>query len=268
MVSVLMAIAVTVATRRLGRTSPGGAPASLRAMASYGARLYPGSLSGYFSYRADTYIIQALTLPASALGLYSQAVTIAELVFYVPDSITTIFLPRVAGSTPEDSNSLVGRVGRLTMLLTVGVALCLVPIAFVGIHLILPRFVDCLPAFVVLLPGVVSLSVAKVMTSYVNGRGHPGLVAIGTVASLILNVALNLVFIPRFGIVGASLSSLISYTFQAVVAVAFASRLSGRSPLSLFVPGTAEVRLLVETMRRLTGRARTRRFGSGTRGKP
>jgi O-antigen/teichoic acid export membrane protein len=264
-VSVLMAVAVTVATTQLGRASPGGEPASLRAMASYGARLYPGSFSGYFSYRADTYIIQALMLPAAALGSYSQAVTIAELVFYVPDSITTIFLPRVAGSTPEQANSLVGRVGRLTMLLTVGVALCLIPTAFIGIHVVLPKFVDCLPAFVVLLPGVVSLSVAKVMTSYVNGRGHPGLVAIGTVASLVLNVGLNLFLIPRFGIVGASASSLISYTFQAVVAVFFAARLSGQSPLSLFVPGKAEVRLVVDTIRRVTAGAMARRFGSGSR---
>lgn len=267
LVSALMAIAVTVATRRLGRASPGGAPASLREMVSYGARLYPASLSGYFSYRADTYIIQALTLPASALGLYSQAVTIAELVFYVPDSITTLFLPRVAGSTPEESNVLVGRVGRLTMLLTVVVALCLIPAAFIGIHVVLPRFVDCLPAFLVLLPGVVSLSVAKVMTSYVNGRGHPGLVAIGTVASLVLNVALNLVLIPRFGIVGASLSSLVSYTFQAAMAVVFASRLSGQSPLSLFLPGTAEVRLMVETSRQLTYRAVAGRLSSRRRGR-
>ncbi len=265
-VSVLMAAAVTTATWRLGRTSQGGAPASLRALASYGARLYPGSLSGYFSYRADTYIIQALMLPARSLGNYSVAVTMAELVFYVPDSITTIFLPRVAGSTPEDSNRLVGRVGRLTTLLTVGLALSLIPVAYVGIHLVLPQFVDCLLAFVVLLPGVVSLSVAKVMTSYVNGRGHPGLVAIGTIAATVLNVALNLVLIPMFGIVGAALASLISYTFQAGVALVFASRLSGQSPLSLFMPGTAEVRLMVETARRLVGQAMARRHRSQGRG--
>jgi O-antigen/teichoic acid export membrane protein len=258
-ITVLTAVAVMVAVHRLGRSSPAGAHSSLRGMTSYAARLYPSSLSGYFVYRADTYIIQALMLgPQAALGLYSMAVTMDELIFYVPDSITTIFLPRVAGSTPEESNRLVGRVGRLTTLLTVAVALALIPAAFLGIHLVLPKFVDCLPAFVVLLPGVISLSVAKVMTSYVNGRGHPGLVAIGTVASLVLNVALNLVFIPRFGIVGASLSSLISYTFQAGMAVIFASRLSGQSALSLFVPGTGEIRLLVETGRRLTGRLKAR----------
>ncbi|HEX7544155.1 MAG TPA: polysaccharide biosynthesis C-terminal domain-containing protein [Candidatus Limnocylindrales bacterium] len=261
-ITVLTAVAVMVAVHRLGRSSPGGPPSSLGGMASYAARLYPSSLSGYFVYRADTYIIQALMLgPQAALGLYSMAVTMAELVFYVPDSITTIFLPRVAGSTPDEANRLVGRVGRLTTLLTIAVALVLIPAGFLGIHLVLPKFVDCLPAFVVLLPGVISLSVAKVMTSYVNGRGHPGLVAIGTVASLVLNVALNLVLIPRFGIVGASLSSLISYTFQAGMAVIFASRLSGQSPLSLFVPGTGEIRLLVETGRRLMANTKARRRG-------
>ncbi|HEY5486109.1 MAG TPA: polysaccharide biosynthesis C-terminal domain-containing protein, partial [Candidatus Limnocylindrales bacterium] len=80
-------------------------------------------------------------------------------------------------------------------------------------------------------------------------------------------IALNLVLIPRFGIVGASLSSLISYTFQAAVAVVFASRLSGQSALSLFVPGRDEIVLLVDTTRRLTGRARERRLRSGPRGK-
>ncbi|MGA2513483.1 MAG: polysaccharide biosynthesis C-terminal domain-containing protein [Candidatus Limnocylindrales bacterium] len=268
LVGVLMAAAVMIAATRLGGASPGGTPASLGELASYGARLYPSSLTGFFHYRADTYIIQALMLNASAaLGLYSMAVTMDELVFYIPDSVTTIFLPRVAGSTAEESNRLVGRVGRLTTLLTVAVALCLIPAAFVGIHLILPKFVDCLTAFVVLLPGVVSLSVAKVMTSYVNGRGHPGLVAIGTVTSLVLNVILNVIFIPRFGIVGASLSSLISYTFQAGMAVVFASRLSGQSPLALFVPGSAEVGLLVETGRRLLGRALAGRLGFVVGGK-
>jgi stage V sporulation protein B len=265
-VSILMAACVITATWRLSRRDAGGAPASLRSMTSYGARLYPGSITGYFSYRADTYIIQALTLPAAALGNYSLAVTMAELVFYVPDSITTIFLPRVAGSTLEDSNRLVGRVGRLTSLVTLGVAACLIPAAFVGVHVVLPRFSDCLPAFVVLLPGVVSLSVAKVMTSYVNGRGHPGLVAIGTIASTVLNIALNLFLIPRLGITGASLASLISYTAQAAIAVFFAGRLSGQSPLSLFVPGMGEVRLLTGTLSGLAGqaRARLRSAGKGT----
>jgi O-antigen/teichoic acid export membrane protein len=259
--SIVVAAGTTVlvmfATHRLAGRDTWGPPAPMRGLAAYAARLYPGSITGFFSYRADNYLIQALIVDpkqaAAMLGLYSMAVTMDELVFYVPDSITTLFLPRVAGSTAEDSARMLGRVGRLTLLVTVGIAVCLVPAAYVGIHLVLPAFEPCLPAFLVLLPGVISLSVAKVATSYVSGRGRPGLVSMGTLAALVLNVVLNLFFIPAFGIVGAALASLFSYTFQAVVALHFASRLSGQPILSLFVPGRADVALVVETSKRLVG---------------
>ena len=251
--NVLTVLAVMAAAHRLSRSEPGGSPAPLPGVLSYGARSYPASVAGFFNYRADTYVLQAMAASQATrlLGLYSMAVTMAELVFYVPDSVATIFLPRVAGSTPEDANRMLGRVGRLTTLLTLCVAACLVPVAWLGIHLVLPRFVDCLPAFVVLLPGVVALSVAKVMTSYLSGRGRPGLVTLGTVVALILNVVLNIILIPAYGIVGASLSSLVSYSLQAVIALVFASRLSGQPLLSLFVPGLQEAGLVVATLPRL-----------------
>jgi O-antigen/teichoic acid export membrane protein len=259
--SIVVAVGTTVlvmfATHRLAGRDAAGPPARMRGLAAYAARIYPSSLAGYFSYRADNLLIQALIVDpkqaATLLGLYTTAVMMDELVFYVPDSITTLFLPRVAGSTAEESARMLGRVGRLTFLVTTGLALCLIPVAYLGISLVLPRFVPCLPAFVVLLPGVISLSVAKVATSYVGGRGHPGLVSIGTIVSLVLNVALNLFFIPAFGIVGAALASVFSYTLQAVIALFFAGRLSGQPVLSLFVPGRGDVALFVETSKRLVG---------------
>jgi O-antigen/teichoic acid export membrane protein len=248
---------ILITIHRLARANPSGEPAPVRSVVAYGAKVYPSSITGYFHYRADTYLIQALILSAVTakrmLGLYSMAVTMAELVFYIPDAVGAIFLPRVAGATVEDANRMVGRVGRLTTLLTLLVAVTLVPIGIVGIHVVLRAYVDCLPAFLVLLPGAVSFSVGKVMISYLAGRGHPGLISIGTIASLVLNVALNIVLIPLFGIVGAALASLVSYTFQAVVALTFASRLSGLSPFRLFVPGREEVVLLLQTLWRLWG---------------
>ena len=250
--SVVTVLLVMIAVHRLGRSDRGGETLSYRGLASYGTRSYPASLSGYFSYRADNYIIQAtIPDPRRPLGLYSQAVTMDELVFYVPNSIATLFLPRVAGSTHEDSSRMVARIGRLTSMLTLGVVAGLIPAAFIGIHLILPRYVDCLPAFFVLLPGMVTLSLGKVMTSYISGRGRPGLVAFGTTFSLVFNIGLNLFLIPRFGIVGASLSSVVSYSIQAAVAVYFAARLSGNSIVSLIAPGREELRLLAATLSRL-----------------
>ena len=258
-INVVTVALILITVHRLQRASSAGPAASPKAVAAYGARVYAASITGYFHYRADTYLIQALIVSVvtarKMLGLYSVAVTMAELVFYVPDSVGAIFLPRVAGATAEDANRMLGRVGRLTTLLTFSVALALIPVAIIGIRVVLHAYVDCLPAFLVLLPGAVSFSVVKVMVSYLAGRDRPGLISLGSILALIVDVTLNLVLIPIYGIVGAALASLVSYTFQAVVAVAFASRLSGQSPLSLFVPGREEVVLLVTTLWRLWGSA-------------
>ncbi len=121
--SSVTAVLVMVAVHRLARSArrqSDGQRVSYRGLASYGIRSYPASLSGYFSYRADNYILQDVLGADSKgpLALYSRAVTMDELIFYVPNSIATLFLPRVAGSTPEDANRMVARVGRLTTLLT------------------------------------------------------------------------------------------------------------------------------------------------------
>jgi O-antigen/teichoic acid export membrane protein len=139
-------------------------------------------------------------------------------------------------------------------LVTVGFALVLIPMAFIGIHLILPKFTGSLPAFLVLLPAAISMSVAKVLSSYVAGRNRPGLMALAMIVVLATNVVGNIVLIPIYGIVGASLASVISYTLQAVIVIILASHVSGQPALSLFMPGKDEVLLLVGTGHRIVER--------------
>jgi O-antigen/teichoic acid export membrane protein len=242
-ISWLYAAVVLTAVWRVGRRRPGNEPVSTRKLIRYGGRAYPASLTGFFNYRADTFIIQALAAaPAAALGLYSMAVTMAEMIFFIPDSVTMILLPRVAGSTDEEAAEFLGRVSRMTVLICGSCAIALIPIAWLGINLVLPAFRDCLPAFLVLLPGIVSLCVAKIMTSYIGGRGRPGAISVGATIALVFNLAANLVLIPTLGIVGAALASLLSYTILAALMLAVACRLSRHSPLDLVLPRMEDAR--------------------------
>ena len=256
-VSCLGAVAVLVAVRHVAVRNPGGAAVPMRALVVYGARAYPAGITGYFNYRADVFIIQALMLAGQiprALGLYGFAVTMAELIFYIPDAVTTIFLPTIAGSTADEADAKLGRVSRLTFLVTVLCSLALIPVAWTGTMLVLPKYIDFMPAFLVLLPGVVSLSLGKVMTSYIAGRGHPGPISIGAAVTLALNLAANVILIPRYGIVGASLASLISYTAMAALMVPVACRISGLSPAALVVPRKSEFLALQTIAKLIVGR--------------
>lgn len=258
-VGVAGAAAVLREVARIGRADPGQNAVSLGTLVRYGLRLYPASVTSYFSYRADVYLLQAmLAAPGRAVGLYSYAVTLAELVFYIPDSVSTIFFPHVAGSTQAESDRQVGQVSRLTILFTLSAAICLIPAAWLLFRIVLPTFTDALPAMLVLLPGVISLSLSKILTSYVSGRGRPGPVSVAAVAALAINISANLILIPALGIVGAAAASLISYSCHATIMLAVTSRMAGQSPISLILPGRAEVNRLIGGLRAIAGVAGAR----------
>jgi Na+-driven multidrug efflux pump len=113
------------------------------------------------------------------------------------------------------------------------------------------------------MPGIVALSLSKVLASYTSGVGRPTPTAIAAIVALTLNIAANLILIPRWGIVGASASSLISYTCHASILLVMASRMAKVSPLAFVLPRSAEFARLrrglasgVTLMRAWAGRAR------------
>jgi O-antigen/teichoic acid export membrane protein len=177
-----------------------------------------------------------------------MAVSLAEISFQVPDSVATLFYPRVAGSARAEADRLAPGMARMTLLLTVVVALVLLPLAWLAIRLVLPDFSGSLLPFAILLPGTVALGLSKVLSGYISGLGRPGPVSAIAATGLVVNVVANLVLIPPLGIAGAAISSLLSYTVHALLTIGVASRLSG-APFGDFVrPGRAEVGRLRERL--------------------
>jgi O-antigen/teichoic acid export membrane protein len=221
---------------------------SYRALFRYGLPYYPGSLTQFFSVRLDVFLLAfMLADPSSPIGWYSMAVTIASLVFFLPNAVSTLFFPHVAGSTRQDSNRQVPMVARVTLLITAAIALALVPVAIVLILVLLPDFQPSLPPLLILLPGVVALSLTKVLSSYVAGVGRTSWTSFVNVSALALNIAVNLALIPAFGILGAATASLISYAYSAVAFSVMASRLGAVTLRTLWIPRTSDVRFTVAT---------------------
>ena len=257
------AVLFSVAAVRVARTVPEPKAAPIRQLVGYGLRFYPGSLSGFFSYRIDAFLIAILIAEASEpLGYYSMSVALAEVIFLFPKAVNAIFFPHVAGSSRADSDRQVALVSRVTLLVSGASAIILIPCAAIMIWAVLPAFVSSLPPFVVLLPGVVALSAANVVGGYVTGIGRPGVNSGVSVLALAVNVGANLVLIPQFGIMGAAVASLVSYTLSAIALTAVAARLSGSSIWRFWVPGREDVRFIAATSaalaRRVLPRVRSR----------
>jgi O-antigen/teichoic acid export membrane protein len=243
--SLLETIGFLFATKRITTVVPDPKPLSYRDLLRYGLPLYPGSITLFFGYRIDVYLLAWLLRdPSVPLGYYSMAVSLAEMVFFLPNSVSTLFFPHVAGSSRQGADRQVPVVSRVTLLLTGLTALAIAPVATILIEWILPAFTAALPALYILLPGVVALSVSKVVSGYVAGLGLTGTTSLVNVGAFVLNVVLNLALIPAFGIVGAATASLVSYTASSVVFTLVGARLSQSSPLDFWLPRRADVRFV------------------------
>ncbi len=125
------------------------------------------------------------------------------------------------------------------------------PAAAILIWVVLPAFGPALPALLVLLPGVVALSLAKVVGGYVTGIGRPEINSYVSFVAFIVNIVANVLLIPRLGIVGASAASLISYSLTSLLLTFAAARFT-RTPIADFwVPRLSDVRFIVVTSRDL-----------------
>ncbi len=247
-----------IAAARVGADVDRPGAVTYRELFAYGLPFYPGSFTQYFSYRADVYLLAwLLAAPSAPIGYYSMAVALAEMLFLLPNSVSLLFFPQVAGSSREDADVQVPLVSRVTLSLTAVLGLVLAPTAVVILRVFLPAFLPSLPALFVLLPGVVALSLTRVLTGYVSGVGRTTVTSYVNVAAFVLNVVANLALIPRYGIVGASAASLLSYTASSVAFTLIAARLAHTDARAFWLPRatdvTATTALVASLARRLLG---------------
>jgi O-antigen/teichoic acid export membrane protein len=247
--------------RRLVRGLRHGAflPPTYGRIARFSLPSYPGSLTTFFSQRIDVLLIAWLLADASVpLGIYSLAVSLVEIVFFLPDAVAALFFPHVAGATRQDSDRHLPVVSRVTLLVTALAAIAVIPAAAVVLMLLLPAFREAWVPFLLLLPGVVALSVGKVLSGYLTGLGRTGVTSAIHVGAFLLNVGVNLALIPAFGIAGAALASAISYLATTVAFTVVAAGTSGASIAEMWLPTPADLRTVAVTGsglgRRLLGR--------------
>ncbi len=226
----------------------------LRRSLVYGLQGHLGNILVLFTYRFDTFLVLSMAgVPAQ--GFYSIAVILAEKLSHIPESIQVVLFPRLSALDTAEANRLTPRVVRNSLFATTVAAFALwllsrpLLLLFFG-----EEYLDSLVAFRVLIPGVVMLSIAKILSTDFSGRDKRVHYTVGTAVAFAVNVVLCLLWIPRWGIVGAAWASTVAYTVQAAVMLVFFTRLSGNGFLETVVPGREDLALYGAALRRVLGR--------------
>jgi O-antigen/teichoic acid export membrane protein len=197
----------------------------------YGTKAYFGNLAQFLNYRLDIFLV-AYFLTTTDVGYYALAVGIAEKLWILPGSIATILFPRVSSIQIQDANNLTPRVSRHTLFITLLLALVLLLVSKPVIRIMYGfAYFPSVRPLMLLLPGIVALSVSKIFTADLAGRGRPEFGTLAAFISLAINIPLNIWLIPKWGIAGAAFASTIAYSLATLIALIAYLKISGNSLL-------------------------------------
>jgi len=215
----------------------------------FGKYIFFAALFGYLVYRADQVLIKGM-LGDGELGIYSVAVVLAELIFLIPVSVTSALSGRLYNLKPaEEKNEfqIVARTFRFTFYVCVGLALIGVALSPLVPHVYGIEYARSASLVRILFAGVVFASLGKVTYPYFLTKGRPQIHLLTTLGTLIVNIVLNLLLIPKYKITGAAYATLISYFLYGLSYIIFLNRRENVPLSSLFVL-TKEDRQMIKTL--------------------
>lgn len=199
----------------------------LRKTLGFGLKSYAANVMMIINYRLDVFIITGF-LPLTQVGLYTTAVALAEMAGYVGNAVNTALIPKLASGEDALTFESTPKVVRLTLFLTFLAALALALIAYPLIWLFFgASFLGSFYPLLLLLPGVIALGGATVISGDLMARGKPVYNSIATGISVVLTIILDFSLIPLWGIKGASIASSLVYIALFMLNFYFFKRESG-----------------------------------------
>lgn len=214
----------------------------LRQLAGYGSLAQASNVVQFLNYRSLYFALERHA-GLAAVGLFSTAVSLAEVLWIPANSLAALVLNRVSreGSRPA-TRGLVMRIGRLAALAMLGAAAAAAWVPVGGITALLGRdFADVRDLLVRLLPGVVALGVSLIASAYHAGHGLYGRNLAAAVAGLLVTLVGFTWLVPRWGAAGALLAMNASYlATSAWLMIAFLRR--ERVVPAELVPRAADLR--------------------------
>jgi O-antigen/teichoic acid export membrane protein len=188
----------------------------------YGIRAYLAALFAFLLLRSDIFIVR-YKLGSTEAGAYSVAVSLADLLYVLPTVVGTILFPRLSSIQDERQQWKVSiRVAATVFAVMLLAAAVAWPFAHVVVVTLFGQsFAHASRAFAILAVAMVFYGVNNIISNYAAARAFPAFAIWIWVVGLALNVGLNLILVPRYGISGSAVASLVCYVVVAVAQLGY-----------------------------------------------
>lgn len=166
-------------------------------------------------YNVDLLLLQPIA-GSHETGLYKAALVVAEFLWLVPNAIQMVFIHSTSELWSNDAigeiTDMVSRATRYTLVFTLLLAIGIASVGAEFVQLYFGAgFADAVTPLLLLLPGVIGFAVARPIFAVGQGKGELRSLILATGAAATINLVLNVVLIPRYGMNGAAVATSVGY---------------------------------------------------------
>lgn len=226
---------------------------------NYGFKAYVSNLATFLNYRLDIFIMGYFLSPA-AVGIYTVAVNVGERITMVSTAISSVLFPKIASEDTEAArNRLSSIVSRNVLLISIIASFAILLVSDFVIELFFgSEYMQSSDVLKIILLGIIFLSVEKIFSNDIAGRGRPEINMYTSIFNVIMNVGLNILLIPRFGIMGAAYATTITYFVSFAIKLVIFQRISKQSYFKLLLIQKEDIRLYKSLFRTVQKKLRNK----------
>ncbi len=230
----------------------------LKKQLAFGLKSYVQTLTGHMLLRSDIYLVNYY-LSRSEVAYYSLALRFTEMVLEIPQAVGLVLYPKLASLPEAEVHRLTAQACRRTLMLT---GLCSILIVVFGPFVITlwygEAYARAAEPLLWASIGAMAMSIFVILTRDFTSQNRQAVNIAAGVPALVLNVTLNLLMIPSFGIVGAAMSTAIAYSIACLILICLFVPRSKLPVHLILIPQAADVRyftgMIGKGLRRLTRR--------------
>lgn len=209
----------------------------------FGIKNYLQTFAARLHDRVDIFMLAVLLGDARQVAFYAIASSLVTRLYLAPDALAAAAFPQMAGLSSEDAANFACRICRRSVVLVLLGSAGLASVAPVALPLIYGQpYQSSVAPFLVLMPGVILLMIYRILSRYFAAIDRHQANITTQAISVAVNIALNLWWIPRFGILGAAGASFVSYALEAVLIAVVFLVTTGHRPAELLLPRRDDMR--------------------------
>jgi O-antigen/teichoic acid export membrane protein len=177
------------------------------------------SVLQFLSYKMDYWVVNYYWGPIS-LGIYSLGASLSQLLWLLPQSISTILFPMTSYYQREELTELTARILRISLFVTLLLVVPLIILSPFFIPLLFgSEFNESVYYFQLFLLGIFPFIIIKILASVFAGMGKVKYNLIATVTGFLAGGICYIILIPTIGLIGGVIGSIFSYVVTTSVGI-------------------------------------------------